>query len=159
MKRGSRLHKSLVRERQIATDASSFTFDLTQGADLLVADVTARPEVTPRQLEKEVDAQIAALLDDGVKEGELERAIALIETDMIAAMQSASERADRLSMFATYFRNPELLNEQAERYRSVTVEQVNAFVREHLIEENRASLLFVPAVKTDASVKSEAVGQ
>jgi zinc protease len=149
MKRGSRLHKSLVREKQVATDVSSFTFDLTKGADLLVADVTARPNTTPEQLEQEVDNELAALIDKGVQETEVERAVALIETDMIEALQSASERADRLSMFATYFGRPEMLNEQAGQYRAVTVERVNQFVQERLIEENRASLLYVPSAKGD----------
>ena len=36
------------------------------------------------------------------------------------------------------------MNEQAERYRAVTVEQVNAFARERLGAENRAGLLYVP---------------
>jgi len=54
MRRGSRLHRSLVRERQIAADATTFTFDLAKGADILVADVMARPETSSEQLEEEV---------------------------------------------------------------------------------------------------------
>jgi zinc protease len=52
MRRGSRLYRSLVREQQIAADATAFTFDLAKGADLLVTDVTARPETSPDQLGK-----------------------------------------------------------------------------------------------------------
>jgi predicted Zn-dependent peptidase len=159
MKRGSRLYRSLVREKQIATDAASFTFDLTKGADLLIADVTARPGLPPEQLEEEVSNEIDAILADGVKAIEVERAVALIETDMIAAMQSASERADRLSMFATYFGHPELLNEQAERYRSVTSEQVSQFVQRRLIEQNRASLLYVPSGKSEVVTGARSIGQ
>ena len=59
-------------------------------------------------------------------------------------MQSAGDRAERLSLFATYFKNPELVNEQVQRYEAVTVADVNNFIRERLGEENRASLLFVP---------------
>ena len=44
-RKGSRLHRALVRERQVAAEAQAFTYDLTKGADLLVVDVTARPEV------------------------------------------------------------------------------------------------------------------
>ena len=40
MKRGSRLHRALVRERQVAAEATAFTFDLSKGSDLLVVDVT-----------------------------------------------------------------------------------------------------------------------
>jgi predicted Zn-dependent peptidase len=144
MRRGSRLYRSLVRERQIAADAASFTFDLAKGADLLIVDVTARPEVSAEKLEEEVVREIDLLIKDGVTEEEVERAVALIQTDMMTAMQTASERADRLSMFATLFGNAELVNEQASRYAAVTSDQVNAFARSRLIPENRATLIYVP---------------
>jgi len=147
MRRGSRLHRSLVRERQIAADATAFTFDLAKGRDLLVADVMGRPEIPPDILEEEVSREIDILMRDGVSQEEVDRAIALIETDMVTAMQSASERADRLSMFATFFKDPEQLNEQSARYRAVTVSSVNQFARSYLGTDNRATLLFVPAEK------------
>ena len=67
-----------------------------------------------------------------------------MQTEFVAAMQSAGDRAERLSLFATYFKNPELVNEQVQRYEAVTVAEVNDFIRERLGEENRASLVFVP---------------
>lgn len=144
MRRGSRLHRSLVRDRQIATDAAAFTFDLAKGSDLLVADVTGRPETSPEKLEEEVGREIDSLMTQGVSQEEVSRAIALIETDMVTAMQSASERADRLSMFATFFGEPEELNEQSAKYRAVTVNEVNEFAASRLGRDNRATLLFVP---------------
>ena len=144
MRRGSRLHRSLVRERQIAADATAFTFDLPKGSDLLVVDVTARPGIEADVLEREVAREIDLLVADGVTDAEVERAVALIETDFVASMQAAGERADKLSMFATYFGDPALLNEQVDRYRRVRTADVNAFVRGRLGPDNRASLLYVP---------------
>ncbi len=144
MRKGSRLHRSLVRERQIAADASAFTFDLAKGTDLLVVDVTARPETSVAQLEEEVEREIDLIYREGVIESEVKRAVTLIETDLIASLQSAGDRADRLSMFATYFKRPDLINEQAERYRSTTAQSVNALISEIFGEDNRASLLYVP---------------
>jgi zinc protease len=144
MRRGSRLHRALVRERQVAAEATAFTFDLPKGSDLLVVDVTARPGVDAETLEREVVREIDALQTEGVTDGEVERALALIETDFIASMQAAGDRADKLSMFATYFGDPRLLNEQVERYRNVTSADVNAFIRQRLGPDNRASLLYVP---------------
>jgi zinc protease len=151
MRRGSRLYRSLVRERQTATDAAAFTFDLAKGADLLIVDVTARPEVSAEKLEQEVVREIDLLVNEGVAAEEVERAVALIQTDMITAMQTASERADRLSMFATLFGDAELVNEQAERYAAVTADQVNAFARERLIPENRATLIYIPRMPESAT--------
>src|SRR5256714_6925750 len=94
MGKGSRLHRALVRERQIAADAGAFTFDLTKGTDLLVIDVTARPETGVTQLEEEVDRELDVIRREGISEAEVKRAIALIETDLVASLQSAGERAD-----------------------------------------------------------------
>ena len=144
MKRGSRLYRTLVRDQQVAAEAQAFTYDLAKGSDLLVLDVTARPETTVEQLEEAVHAELDRMIADGVTADEVARVVTLIETEMVAALQSASDRADKLSMFATYFRDPGLVNRQAERYRAVTVEQVNAFARERLGPDNRAALLYVP---------------
>jgi predicted Zn-dependent peptidase len=157
MRQGSRLYRSLVRERQIAADATAFTFDLAKGSDLLVVDVTARPETSAEKLEAEVEREIDALVENGVTAEEVERAVALIQTDIVTALQSASERADRLSMFATLLGNPALLNEQASRYSKVTAEQVSAFARERLGSDNRAKLLYVPRAASSIDSESEAL--
>jgi hypothetical protein len=54
-------------------------------------------------------------------------------------------------MFATYFKNPELVNDQVQRYQAVTADDVNEFVRQRMGEDNRASLLFVPREEADVA--------
>jgi len=144
LKKGSRLHRRLVREQQVAAEAQSFTYDLTKGSDLLVLDVTARPETTPEQLERAVNHEVDRIHEEGVSAEEVARAVTLIQTELIVGLQSAGDRADKLSLFSTYFGDPSLVNVQADRYRAVTVEQVNAFARSRLGADNRASLLYVP---------------
>jgi predicted Zn-dependent peptidase len=155
LRKGSRLHRALVREQQVAAEAQAFTYDLTKGSDLLVVDVTGRPETSSDVLETAVNAEIDRLLHEGVAQAEVDRAVALIETDLIVALQSAGDRADRLSMFTTYFNDPQLVNVQADRYRAVTAGQVNAFVRERLVPENRATLLYVPRDSDVAPASSD----
>ena len=142
--KGSRLQRELVRGREIASEATAFTFDLSAGSDLLVVDVTARPEVPSDVLEDEVAREVDALYRDGVTPSEVERAVALIETGFVTSLQSAGERADKLSMFATIFGDASELNEQSARYRAVTAERVNELARERLGPDNRAALLYVP---------------
>jgi zinc protease len=146
MRKGSRLHRSLVREQEIASDTSAFTYDLAKGSDLLIIDATARPGVDARTLEAAVIAEVDRLQRDGITSADLERAIALIETDFVTSMQSASSRADKLSLFATYFGDASLVNVQVDKYRAVTVEAVNDFIRTSLGADNRASLVYVPRV-------------
>ncbi len=159
MRKGSRLHRALVRERQTAAEVQAFTFDLSKGADLLVVDCTARPGVPSDLLEQEVAQEIDALRSTPVRAEEVERAVALIQTDFIRNMQSAGDRADKLSMFATYFGDPSLVNQQPERYAAVTAARVNAFIDERMGEDNRASLLYVPREEPSAeSLETETAG-
>jgi predicted Zn-dependent peptidase len=144
LKKGSRLQKQLVRKRQVAAEAKAFTFDLVKGSDLLVLDVTGRPETSPESLEQEVAREVDRVRAEGVSEEEVQRAIAVIETMLATSLESAGDRADKLSMFATYFGDPFLINTEIDRYRSVTRERVNDFAAEYLGEDNRASLIYVP---------------
>ena len=155
LRKGSRLHRRLVREQQLAAEAQAFTYDLTKGSDLLVLDVTGRPETSSEELERAVHDEIDRLRDEGVTADEVARAVTLMETELIVSLQSAGDRADKLSLFATYFGDPSLVNVQAARYREVTPEQVNAFARARLGADNRASLLFVPRDAETAPATSE----
>ncbi len=145
LRTGCRLEQSLVRKQRIASQASAFTYDLAKGSDLLVVDATAHPDVTPEQLEAAVLAELDLMHQQGVTDAEVQRARALIETSFVTSMQSAAERADQLSRFATYFGDPTLINEQVERYGATTTAAVSALARERLGPDNRALLLFVPA--------------
>lgn len=142
--KGSRFQRALVRDREIASEATAFTFDLAKGADLLIADVTARPEISADVLEVELVREIDHVRAEGVTDDEVQRAVALLETALVSSLQSAGDRADKLSMFATYFNDPGLVNEQTERYQLVTAAQVSALAREMLGEDNRVSLVYVP---------------
>lgn len=152
LRTGCRLEQSLVRKQRIASQASAFTYDLAKGSDLLVVDATAHPDVTPAQLEAAVLAELDLLHRHGVTDVEVQRARALIETSFVTSMQSAAERADQLSRFATYFGDATLINEQVERYGATTTAAVSALARERLGPDNRALLLYVPlAEQPDAA--------
>jgi predicted Zn-dependent peptidase len=144
MRKGSRLHQALVRERQVCSDAGAFTYDLTKGTDLLVVDATARPGITAEQLEAEVARELDRIHGEGVTAAEVARAAALIQTELVAALQLAGDRADKLSQFATYFGDPALVNEQLDRYAAVTADEVSRLAHERLGPDNRSSLLYVP---------------
>ena len=154
LRTGCRLEQSLVRQQRIASQASAFTYDLAKGSDLLVVDATAHPDVTPAQLEAAVLGELDLMHQHGVTDVEVQRACALIETSFVTSMQSAAERADQLSRFATYFGDATLINDQVERYGATTTAAVSALARERLGPDNRALLMFVPA---ESAALAEAV--
>lgn len=142
--RGSRLYRTIVRDRQLASVATAFTFDLAKGTDLLVIDATARPGVTAEALEDGIVSLVDTLCSAGVSDEERARVTALEEMAFVSSLQSAGERADRLSRYATYLGDPRLINEHLPRLRDVSAEQITAFARDHLGPDNRATLSYVP---------------
>ena len=144
LRRGSRLQRALVREQEVASAVSVSTWDLAKGADLFVVDVTARPGVSAGELEAATVAEIDRLIAGGVGDDEVERALAMLETDTVLALQSAGDRADKLSMYATLLGDAGRVNEELTRYRRVTAAEVTAFARERLRPDNRASLVYLP---------------
>jgi zinc protease len=142
--KGSRLNRSLVRDQRIAAETTAFTFELSKGSDLLVADVLGLPETGAADLEAALERELDSVREKGVRSDEVERAVALLETTLLAELESAEKRADRLSMFTTYFGDPDLINRELDSYRAVTAEDVSRFAAERLVTENRAVLVYLP---------------
>ncbi len=141
---GARLPRALLREQRIASDAGAFTFDLTKGADLLICDATARSGVPLATLLEAVLREVERLRRDGVTAAERDRALALLEASWLLQLQSAGQRADKLSQFATYFGDPRRVNDELARYQAVTTAALHAAARDWLGEDNRVSLSYVP---------------
>jgi zinc protease len=143
-RRGSILHRALVRDAQLATEVNSFTFDLPIAVDLLVVDVTAHPGVSGSQLEEAVAAEMSRVRATVVSATDIARAAAVAENDFVLGLESSEGRADELSKFASYLGEPRLAFSYAARLRGVTAEQVLEFAARYLQPTTQVSLLYVP---------------
>lgn len=143
-RRGSTLHRTLVRDAQLATEVRSFTLDLPSAADLLIVDVTAHPGIAGAQLEAAVASELARILERGLDEADIARAIAVTEADFVLGLESSESRADELSKFASYLGEPRLALEYAARIRDVTLERMLAFVQAYLQPTRQVALLYIP---------------
>ena len=64
--------------------------------------------------------ELERLAAEAPSDDELARAKALTEADELGSLARVEERADRLSMYATLFDDPELINTLLPRYLAVT---------------------------------------
>jgi predicted Zn-dependent peptidase len=143
--KGSRLHRRLVRERRLAQDVTAFGLPLVGGATFFGGWVTVRPAVDPEVAEVAYLDELARLgSDEPPTDDELARARALIEANELGALGRVEEVADRLSMYATLFDRPEMVNEQLPRYLSVTADEIREVARDTFREDNRVVLTYVP---------------
>jgi zinc protease len=142
MGRASRLYRSLVRERRVAKDVVSYAFPLLTGASMLLVWATGYPGASPASLETALAEELDGLVT--AEDHEVERAVAVAETDLVRGLEQVGERADLLSMFDLYFDEPDRLNREVDRLRSVGVEDVRRFAAERLRPDNRAVLVYEP---------------
>ncbi len=143
--RASRLYRRLVRERRAAKDVVSYAFPLLTGASLLLVWATGYPGASPEKLEEALAEEIEGLV--AAESHEVERAVAVSETDLVRGLEPVGERADLLSMFNLYFDEPERLNQEVDRLRAVDVAAVRRFAADRLGPDNRAVVTYVPEEK------------
>jgi zinc protease len=123
---------------------------LIAGASVTAGWATARPGVDLVRLETAFWEELERIGREPVSADELERAKALTEADELGALQSVQEKSDRLSMYATLFDDPGMINDILPRYLSTTAEEIQAVCADVFRADNRVVLTYVPA-GTDAA--------
>jgi predicted Zn-dependent peptidase len=143
--RASRLYRRLVRERRVAKDVVSYAFPLLSGASMLLVWATGYEGASVDELEEAVVGELEGLADAETRE--VDRAIAVTETDLVRALERAGDRADLLSMFELHFDDPGRLNRELDRLRAVSATDVREFAAQRLGPDNRAVVSYEPEVE------------
>jgi predicted Zn-dependent peptidase len=141
--KGSRLHRRLVRETRLAQDVAFTSLGFLHGS-VALGWATARPGVELESLEAAFWAELERIASEPITADELARAHALIESDELGALQRVEERADRLSMYATLFGEPGMINDVLPRYLAVRSDDILAACAAVLRADNRVVLTYVP---------------
>ncbi|MEO8638799.1 MAG: pitrilysin family protein [Chloroflexota bacterium] len=149
--RASRLYRSLVRERQLAQDVTTFAFPVIGGAAIFTIWATARPGVAHEALEAALWSEVDRLAADGPTADELERVRNLHAAGVESSLERISERADRLSMYACLFDEPEQINTEVSRYEAVAAGRVREAMNASLRPDNRVVLTYVPAESPESA--------
>ncbi len=142
--KGSRLDRRLVRDERIAQDVALFTLGFVGGASICAGWATVRPGVDVARVEAAFHEELDRLTREHITDDELVRARALVEADELGALQRVEERADRLSMYATLFDDPGLINRMLGRYLAVTPEDIRSVAATVFRPDNRLVLTYLP---------------
>jgi len=128
----SRLYRALVVDKQIAVMASAW-YD-TNALDLSKFGVVGgpRPGVTLQQVESEIDAVIAQIIDRGVTPEELERTKTRLIADAVYAQDNQATMARWYGAALTTGATVNDVRSWTDRIRAVTAEQVQAAAKQWL---------------------------
>lgn len=136
----SRLYQTLVKEKEIFTSISSFVMG-TIDPGMLVINGRVKEGITLEQAEDELELVLKKFKTEGVKNSELEKvknqALATMEFDKVELLNRAMNLA-----FASLSGDPDLVNKEPDRIKSVTHEDINRMATEILTETNSSAMYY-----------------
>ncbi len=139
----SPLYRQLVYERQIAQDVSAFVLPTELASSFLVV-TTGRPDTDLAELEELVRGQIEMAAAGDLDSGDLERARNRLVTSYSDQLQGLDDRADLLSLFTTYFDEPQRIESEIDRYLDRRPEDLASVARDRLTPDKAVTLRVVP---------------
>lgn len=141
--KASRLEKSLVYDKQIATDVAVYVLP-TEATGMLMLQATAKEDVSIEEVEREIDVEIERVVARGITDDELMRAKNRTEVEYAHQIENYDSRADLIGMMATYFDDAHRVIEWLEPYRTATADDLKRVAQNYLVPENRVTSIFVP---------------
>ncbi|MDA0262895.1 MAG: pitrilysin family protein [Chloroflexi bacterium] len=150
----SRLHRSLVYEKQIAQSAF-VRYHSSEIAGQCVLQLTAAEGHELAEVEAAADAEMARLLREPPTDEEITRVKNRIEAShfrQLARIGGFGGIADQLNHFSVMFNNPDLINTSLDKYMAVTREDVIRVAQTHLGDNQvRLRVLPEPTLSSSAS--------
>jgi predicted Zn-dependent peptidase len=142
----SRLYRSLVHERAVASEVGAGT-DEHRGPDQLSVTAVLTDKGRLPEVEAALDAALAQLAAAPPTTAELERVKQRLRTQFLFGLQTNLERAVQLGEFETLYGDARLLPEELARYVAVTPEDVRRAVARWLTPERRSLVEVLPGSK------------
>ncbi len=152
--KSSRLCRTLVHERRIATDVMA----MQQSRELcsffqLVA--TAVPGHGLAELEAIIDTGISRAAESGPTEAEFQRSLAQAEAQFVYRVQTVGGfggKSDQLNQYNVLLGDPGYFGRDLQRYREATPASVTSAARNTLLEAPRVALSVVPRGRLDLAL-------
>ena len=145
----SRLYKSLVYERRIATEVMALQ-NSREIAGFWQVVATAAPGHTLEELRQAIDDELARFLAEGATGDEMQRGHAQVEAQFVYRLQTLGGfggKADQLNAYAVFLDDPAYFERDLARYERVTADDLQRVARAHLRTDNRVALSVVPQGK------------
>ncbi|MEG8947494.1 M16 family metallopeptidase [Rosettibacter firmus] len=121
--KNARLTKSLVYDKQISQDVTSFQYSGKYGGMFLIIS-TAKPESTLEEIKNEIFEQINLVIKKGIEEEELIRSKNSIKSHYIYSLQKLDVVVDHINQYNFYLNEPDSFMFDLNRYESVNPNQI-----------------------------------
>jgi zinc protease len=153
--RTSLLYKNLVKDGFAVQAQTSHGCRELHCAFTLLALPNPQSGKTLRDMEETIRASFEEFEERGVLDDDLERVKAGIVSDLIFGLESVSGKVSQLAFFETFTGSPDYIQEEIERYRSVTKEDVMRVYEEYVLDQPAVIMSIVPDGQPDAIAQAD----
>jgi len=144
--KNGRLFKSLVFEKEIAQDITTFQYSANlTGMFIIIA--TAKPGVSLEALKSEIELELHKVMNDGISEKEFNRSINTVKSSFIYTLQNLNSIVNQINNYNTNLGEPNSLMYDLERFQKLKPTAIkdvankyfkNNFVELHIVpKENK----------------------
>ncbi len=140
----SRLYQKLVKEKELVTNVFAFPSPFRGGGYYQVVAMVA-PGKKVEDVETAINEEIERLQREPIADWELGKAKNSARRGSIQSLQSSLGTAVRLSEYAVFYDDPNLLNTQFQKFDAVTKADVQRVAQKYLKPSNRTVAITTPA--------------
>ena len=141
--RSSRVHRALVKEREIATDVRGWVGAFRDPA-LYDIFLTARGEHTVAELCAALDEQLAAVRREPPTQAELDKVKARLELSVLQGLETAAGKAEQIGFHEVVLGDPGALFDKLDAYRRVDLGDLLRVARRYLVDNARTVIEVYP---------------
>lgn len=135
--RTSRLYKSIVLEKQIATSVGTFGAPGSKYRNLFIFTGTPRYPHTVLELEKAIEEEIEKIKTEPVTRQELQKVINQMEAGLIRGLKSNSGMASKLIYYEAVAGDWRYFLTHIEKIKQITAEDIMKTAQKYLTEKNK----------------------
>lgn len=139
----SRINKSLVERKEMATFAFSFAYGLEDAGMGIFAAIAAK-DVPLDDIQKEFDSEIVKIQNELVSQEEFEKIRNQYENQFITSNSSVAGIAENLADNHVYNGGANQINTELKKYLAVTREDIQRVAKKYLTQDARIILHYLP---------------
>lgn len=141
--KSSRLYKKMVYTSGLASSADSFLWSLKHNG-LFALFVQLKPKSNVSRSLSYMFSEMDKLVMKGITQRELDKAKNIIINDMVQSLKTISGRARLLAQMEVLYSDYNLLFKELEKYKAVTVEDVQKVAKKYLSGPKRSIVQILP---------------
>ena len=157
--RAARLYRSMVVEKEIASDIRGSVSPLEQPG-LYEVFVTTREGHSLPEIESVLDVEFEKVRREVVSPDELSRAKARLELSLLQSLETTSGKAEQIGFYETVLGDPTAAFRRLEAYRRCSESDLRRVARRYLVNSARTVIRILPdTTKGDAPEGTEEAAQ